>query len=113
MGAQQSTAAQGGCPCFAFSSPLQKGSDGGNDLLGSPIPDTPRNGAGGRRSSKYIGLEKEVVSGKKKKASSSTSTSKTPKDTLDMAESQYLAQIHEGPVRHSEKMSLQCRVIHV
>jgi hypothetical protein len=98
MGAQQSRASSstgsGGFPCFVLSPPFK--SDKDNDLLGSPIPDTPRVPQN-RRSSKYIGLEKEVVASQRDLKSKYES--RKPKDTLEMAESQNLAQIHEGSVR--------------
>ena len=95
MGASQSSSTQG-CPCFAPSPFATKNND--DDLLGSPIPDTPA-----RRSSKYHGLEKEVVPKKQKHSTAAKATGNSkhnkPKDTLDMRESEYLAQIHEGSVR--------------
>jgi hypothetical protein len=98
MGAQQSrssgSAGSDGCPCFVLSPPFKV--DKENDLLGSPIPDTPRVPQD-RRSSKYIGLEKELEASKRD-LKSSNKRIKT-RDTLDIAESQNQAQIHEGSVR--------------
>ena len=128
-------------PCFFFQSPF-KGKNS-NDLLGSPVPDTPmahrkqrekalrselsqnRNSNNPIFSSRYNGLEKEDTTnnnnnnngllGKKQSSSSSQKQQKkkhgknnnnnnnnngfVAKDTLDMAESQFYAEIHEGPVR--------------
>jgi hypothetical protein len=98
MGAQQShisgSTGSDSCPCFVLSPPFKIDND--NDLLGSPIPDTPRVPQD-RRSSKYIGLEKEVVASKRD-LKSKNKRIKT-RDTLDIAESQNQAQIHEGSVR--------------
>jgi len=100
MGAQQSTTrGGGGCPCFVLSPPFKSG---GHDPLGSPVPDTPRVPKD-RRFSKYKGLEKEVVNNQRK-----TKDKKVTKDTLDVAESEFQAQIHEGPVRWRPYVASLC-----
>jgi hypothetical protein len=137
MGAQQSTTTTSQ-PCFFFQSPF-KGKNS-NDLLGSPVPDTPMAHRKQREkalrsefsqnknnrnnnpifSSRYNGLEKEDNTTSLEKQLSqqqqqqqqqtnkkngknnnndSNNNGFVAKDALDMAESQFYAEIHEGPVR--------------
>ena len=83
MGARQSSNtvedADNNChPCFGISAPLNR-INKSNDLLGSPVPDTPVRKKR-EFSSRYDGLEKEVVATKLKSKITS-------------------ADVHEGSVR--------------
>ena len=89
MGAQQSSGSNDDdCrPCFAFPSVFRR-RDNSNDLLGSPLPDTPVSRRKRREfSSRYDGLEKEV-----------SAFSQTAFYALNTNGSQ-AADVHEGLVR--------------
>mmetsp|Transcript_16685 Transcript_16685/g.38519 ORF Transcript_16685/g.38519 Transcript_16685/m.38519 type:complete len:430 (+) Transcript_16685:207-1496(+) len=94
MGAQQSSGGNADCrPCFAFPSIFKRNANL-NDPLGSPLPDTPLSRWKRRAfSSRYDGLEKEVISPDQARFYASNTNTSRPGDVHEGSDAE--AALHQ------------------